>query len=548
MNENDIDADDSTNGITRRDVLGGLSALGTTALAGCSSVDLTAAGGAGLADVRVAQVLSPTSLDPLTHNGVPSEQVASQVFQGLYTYGNGMDLVPELAAGEPRMEEGGRTYTVQLVDDARFQNGKPVTAEDVKYSFEEPLKTKPEGSWDRPVPLNEWEVDMIERVRTPDDRTVVFELSYPYPAFDHVLTRLVVPKTVRERDLDAFARDPIGSGPFEVDLFKPGKYAILSRWEGYWDTPKPRVEEVKFIPVFSGLTRTMSLWTNQNQITETVEPKFWHVTKGFPNTRVSATDSFWYYYLGFNCNEGPTTDPRVRKAVDYCVDMDEMVEHMIAPAGRRQYSPLPRRLAEAWNMPLEEWEEIPKKKDIPRAKELFDEAGVEHWAPKIAVPATKSSGDELREKMAEAVVEGLGSATFLQATVDKYPWPVFQEKVLKGAGYDMFVGDWVGFPDPDSFTYPLFHEDNEGETNGVFYTNEEVMDQILAARKTATHERRKALYESAITTVLEDRVHLPLYMLRNSFGLSERVQGFEPHPMTTINPRFVSHENAIRLE
>ena len=548
----DVDADGSAkvehgmNGITRRDVLGGIGALGTTALAGCSDVDLTAS--SGVADVRVAQVLSPTSLDPLTLNGVPSEQVASQVFQGLYTYGNGMEIVPELAAREPHVSRGGRTYTAELVEDARFQNGQPVTAEDVKYSFEEPLQTKPERPWNRPAPPNEWEVDMIDTVKTPDERTLRFELSYPYPAFDHVLTRLVVPKAVRERDPEAFARDPIGSGPFEVDLFKPGKYAILSRWESYWDTPKPQVEQVKFIPVFSGLTRTMSLWTNQNQITETVEPKFWQVTKGFPNTRVSAVDSFWYYYLGFNCNKGPTTDPRVRQAIDYCVDMDEMVEHMIAPAGRRQYSPLPRRLAEEWEMPLKEWEQIPRTKDIPRAKELFNEAEVDHWAPKIAVPATKSSGDELREKMAEAVVEGLGSATFLQATVDNYPWPVFQEKILTGADYDMFVGDWVSFPDPDAFMYPLFHEDNEGETNGTFYTNDEVMDQLLRARRIDEHEKRKTLYKSAITTVLKDRVHLPLYMLRNSFGLSEKVKGFEPHPMTTINPRFVSHENNIHLE
>lgn len=544
MNKNLI----QTNGITRRKVLEGLGLLGTSALAGCSSIDVTASEGAGLADVRVAQVLSPTTLDPLTIKDVPSEQVASQVFQGLYTYGESTEIVPELAERKPEVSNGGTTYTVHLAPEARFHNGQPVTAEDVKYSFEEPLTEQPEVPWERPAPSNEWKLGMIDSVKTSDEQTVRFELSYPYPAFDHVLTRLIVPKSVREKDPVAFARDPIGSGPFEVDLFKPGKYALLTRWEDYWDTPKPQVEQVKFIPVFSGLTRTMSLWTNQNHITETVEPKFWEVTKGFSNTRVESVDSFWYYYLGFNCNEGPTTDPRVRKAIDYCVNMDEMVKNMIAPAGKRQYSPLPRRLAKEWDMPLQEWAKIPHEKDIPRAKELFAEAGVDHWAPKIAVPGTKSSGDELREKIAEAVVEGLGSATFLQASVDKYPWPLFQEKILTGADYDMFIGDWVGYPDPDAFTYPLFHEDNEGETNGTFYQNEKLMEQLHKARKTDKRDKRKRLYESAITTVLEDRVHLPLYMLKNSFGLRDSVKGFTPHPMTTINPRFVGRKNSIFLE
>ncbi|WP_227380377.1 ABC transporter substrate-binding protein [Haladaptatus halobius] len=536
------------NGITRRKALEGLGLIGATTLAGCSNIKPTASQGVGLADMRIATVLSPTTLDPFMLKGIPSEQVISQIFQGLYTYGDSTDLVPELADGEPQVSNNGRTYTVKLAKEAKFQNGQPVTAEDVKYSFEEPLRKQPDVSWDHPTFANRWKLNMIEAVKTPNERTIRFELSHLYPSFHHVLTQFIVPKSVREADPKAFAHDPVGSGPFEVDLFKPGKYALLTRWKDYWDTPKPQIDQVKFIPVFSGITRTMSLWTNQNHIAETVEPKFWQVTKGFSNTRVSAVDSFWYYYLGFNCNEGPTTDPRVRKAIDYCVDMDEMVKNMINPAGKRQYSPLPRRLAEQWKMPLEEWENIPRKKNIPRAKELFDEAGIERWAPKIAVPGTKSSGDELREKMAEAVVEGLGSATFLQAKVDKYPWPVFQEKILTGADYDMFIGDWVGFPDPDSFMYPLFHEDNEGETNGTFYQNEEVMNKLSEARKSDQHEKRKQLYESAITTVLEDRVHLPLYMLKNSFALRDSVSGFSPHPITTINPRLVGSKHSVSLE
>lgn len=537
-----------TNGITRRTVLEGLGAAGLSSLAGCTGVDLTAARGAGTADMRIAQVLAPTTLDPLTTNGVPSEQVASRVFQGLYTYGEGTDLVPELAAGPPEESADGTTYTVELVPDARFQNGDPVTAEDVQYSFTEPLNEEPTGPWNRPSPAGEWELEVIDSVETPDDRTVRFHLAYPYPAFDHALTRLVVPRSVREADPEAFARDPVGSGPFEVDLFKPGKYALLTRWGDYWDSPKPKVDSVKFVPVYSGLTRTMSLWTHQNHLAETVEPKFWEVTDGFAGVDVEAVDSFRYYYLGFNCNEGPTSDPRVRTAVDYCVNMDEMVKNMVAPAGERQYSPLPRRVAEEWEMPLDEWEAIPNERDVRRAKELFDEAGVEQWAPSIAVPGTKSSGDELREKMAEAVVEGLGSATFLQATVDKYPWPVFQEKVLSGSGYDMFVGDWVGNPDPDSFAYPLFHENNEGETNGTFYKNEAVMEELLRARKTDERAKRRSLYESALTTVLEDRVHLPLYTLKSSFGVRSTVDGFAPHPMPTVDPRLVGPERSVSLD
>lgn len=538
---------DTIEGISRRTALQTLGLAGATALAGCQRIEgVIGDSGTGQSKIRIAMELPPTVLDPVVIDTVPSAQVASQIFQGLYTYGEGSKLVPELAEGKPEVSDNGTTYDVKLTPEAHFHNGHPVTAEDVKYSFTAPLSTDPQLPWRHGTPTK-WEVEMIKAIETPDEHTVTFKLNYPYPAFDHMLTRSIVPKAVREPDPATFASEPVGSGPYEVTRFVPGKYALLTRATNYWDTPTANIDQVKFVAVSAGLTRTMSLRSGQNQLIEPVHPKLWRATETIKTANVQSTDSYDYVYLGFNCNAGPAQDSRVRKAVDYCVNFDKMVRRMIEPAGVRQYGPVPRPMAEEWQFPIEEWKNIPYKRDVNTARRQLADAGVQAWAPTIAVPGTKSSGDELSEMLANAVVQGLNLAGFQQASAEKYAWPVFQKKILTGAAsdYDMFIGRWSGMPDPDTFVYPLFHWSLEGETNGTFYRNPDVMESLRKAHEIDMHNERKQLYADAITTLLEERVHIPIYRPKISFGVKQEVRGFSPHPIAEENPQLVGNDHAV---
>ncbi|WP_458188769.1 ABC transporter substrate-binding protein [Haladaptatus sp. NG-WS-4] len=535
MNEN-------TRELDRRTALKRIGAVaGSAALAGCAGV----AGDSGQ-QLRYAQVLTPVSVDPIAVDDPWSGQVQSLVFEGLYTYDYGMNLVPVLAKGNPKTSDDGKRYTIELREEARFQNGKPVTAEDVKYSYEKPNQ-------EETPPPTKWHVDTIETVKTPSERTVEFVLKHPYPGFGHALTRPVVPKAVREQNPKAFGKTTtLGSGPYRLDRFKPGKYATLTAWNDHWRSQGEAIRRAKFVPNHAGLARTMSLKTGQNDVVERIQPKLWQTTKDFPDSKVVSTESYHYHFVGFNCSSGtPTAKPTVREGIDALLSMDELVKHVVEPAGRRQYSPLPRQVATSWNMPVEEWKTIPKKKNHHEAKKLIkEEAGVKSWSPKIAVPGTKSSGDKMREKIAETIVHGLKKMGFRKARTEKYPWPKFRELATTGdqGNYAMFVGSWAGYPDPDTFLYPLFHSNNEGLTNGTYYRDESLMERIENARQTANHEERKRLYEKSIRTILEQRVHLPAYTLHNSFGVKDRVSGFRPHPVSQSNPRLVSPDGSVSLD
>ena len=541
---NDPRSSDGATTLTRRDALKGLAGLATAGgLAGCTADALPTRELPGnyRGDLlRYGQVLPPISLDPVEAEDPWSMQAARRVFQSLYVFDRETNLVPVLADGPPETSEDGTRYTVSLREEPRFHDGSRLSPADVKYSFEAPM--------DEATP-NRWKVDMIEEIATPDDSTVEFRLRHPYPNFDHSLTQPVVSKVSREGNAEAFGREfAVGTGPYRVHTFKPGIYALLDRWDDYWGQA-PKVSWLKFASVHSGLARTMSLKTGQNDIVERVQPKFWSATEGFPNADILRIPSYTSYYLGFNTSSGPLSNPRVREAVDYLVSMDDFVEDVVGEDGRRQYGPVPNRVAEEWGFPLEEWRGIPHRKNTNRAASIvraeLKDMDVKGWSPTVVAP----HNDYLARKLAAKVAHALKGIGYRRARSKTHHWHEFGETITSGnqGDYAMFVTSRAGGPDPDSFLYPMVHENMQGITAGTYYDRESVMRGLLAARRTSDRAERESSYEDAISTLLEDRAIIPAFTLDNSFGVKRHVGGFEPHPMAAYNPMTLTPEGEPSL-
>jgi peptide/nickel transport system substrate-binding protein len=531
--------------LSRRNALKGIAGLATAGgLAGCTADALPTRelpGNYRGGVLRYGQVLPPISLDPVEAEDPWSMQAIRRVFQGLYAFDRDTNLVPVLADGPPEVSEDGTRYTVTLRDEPRFHEGSRLSPADVKYSFEAPFR---EGT------ANRWKLDMIEEVETPDDSTVEFTLKYPYPNFGQSLTQPVVPKTVREGNAAAFGHEfAVGTGPYRLHTFKAGKYALLDRWEDYWGRT-PNVPWLKFVNVHSGLARTTSLETGQNDIVERVQPKFWSATEGFANADVVKAPGYTSYYLGFNTSSGPTSNPRVREAVDYLVSMDEFVEEVVGEDGRRQYGPVPPQVAERWGFPREEWRGIPHRKNTRRAaaivREELSAMGIKGWSPTVVAP----HDDYLARKLAAKVAHALKGLGYRRARSKTHHWRHFGETVTSGnrSDYAIFVTPRAGGPDPDSFLYPLVHENTQSVTNGIYYNEEPVMSKLLDARRTTDRAERKGYYEAATSTLLEDRAVIPAFALDNSFGVKRRVAGFEPHPMAAYNPMTLTPDGEPSLD
>lgn len=479
-------------------------------------------GGGEGQELYFAQVKGALDFDPIVLNDVPSAQIAGQMFEGLYTYNeDATGIEPVLAAmDEPEIENDGQRYTVEIDENATFHNGDPVTAEDVAYSFTAPLEEETE---------NAGEVDMIDTVEAIDESTVQFDLAYPFGAFNFTLLRAVVPQAVREEDAEAFNHEnPVGSGPFQFSEWQEGEYTRIERHDDYWGENGAELGFVEFRGVEEQSTRVTTLQTGENDVIETIPPQLYDQVEGMDDVGIDETPGIGYFYLAFNCNEGPTADPQVREAVDYCFSMDQEVANYVEPAGVRQYGPFPQSVIDAWEFPTDEWEQIPHDKDIEQAQQLFEEAGVpSDYDWRIIVPP-----DDMREQIGIGVGNGLQEAGFENVEVQRLDWGAFTEQYLSGdeGDFNMYTLGWSGSPDPEAFTYYLFAQESEGVTQGHYYRNDEVDQQIMDARQSADREERRQLYIDSTTTLLEDRVHLPAYNLLNSYAYKSNVSGYQSHP------------------
>lgn len=524
------DSSNTSSALGRRSFIATGIAAGTAMVAGCVGDDGDEGADTG-EDGRLQVGLdnSPIEFDPIVLNDIPSHQVCAQLYSALYQYDDGLGFVPDLAADEMEIVDD-TTYRVELRDDAEFHNGDPVTVDDVIYSMTAPVEEE--------TP-NAPNFDGIEEFEV-DGNTIEFNLETPEPDFPvGALMSFIVPEDVREEDPDAFMTDPVGSGPFQFDEWSEGDFVRVERWDDYWGEETANLAEVEFEPIEESTTRVTALETGSSDVIQGIPPDLFPQVEDMDEASITSVEAFGYFYLGFNCNEGPTADPLVREAVDLCFSMDRAVENFVEPAGQRAYAPLNRPIIEEWGFPEDEWAEIQHQEpDLDAAADLLDEAGVspDNWEPTVIVPP-----DDMRENIGVSVMNGLEELGY-DTQVQRLEWGTYLDTFTTGDpdDYHMYALGTGGGPDPENILPWEFSHDTQGTNSGLFYFNDEMDERLTTAGQITDRQARKEHYEFVIETILEDRVHIPAYTLDNSWGVNDVVQDLSIHPSSHYNPRLHS--------
>ena len=459
--------------------------------------------------------VDPPTLDPHLTTDATSAQVIVEVFGGLVTIDRNLDVVPDLAESWG-ISADGRVYTFRIRPDAVFHDGKPVTAEDVRWSLEratDPLTEAPNvdqylGDIVGVDAKLAGDVLEISGVRVINERTIEITIDASKSFFLAKMTyptAFVLDRENIEANPKNWFRKPNGTGPFKMTEYKVGETLILSRHDAYHLGPA-KVAEVEMI--LSGGT-SMLMYENDEidiagvglaDLDRLLEP-----SHSLNAELTRAAPSFSVQYIGLNVNEPPLDDVKVRQALNLAIDKREIATIVLGDQVVPAKGILPP------GFPGFSESVSGYKFDPIKAKQLLLESkygnDLDNLPPiTITTPGSFGANVSLDMEVVLAMWEkNLGITTEFQQT----EFATFL-KDLNKRRFQMFDIGWIAdYPDPENFLDILFYSDSSN--NHTNYNNPEV-DALLEKARVETDETlRFSIYNEVEQTILDDAPWIPLW-------------------------------------
>ncbi len=460
----------------------------------------------------------PVGLDPHVTSAYSSFQILENVLDTLVTLDAEQNLQASLAESWD-VSEDGLTVSFHLRDGVKFSNGRDLSADDVVYTFNRILDPET-GSG------SSWKLGGVTDISAADASTVVFTLEAPNPG---LITKLAVDKTMgiiaKENVEDGTINtQPMGTGPFMITDFQPGVKVMLERNPNYWQAGLPYLDAVDIRIISDESVRRTALVTGDVDWAISVPAQSVEELKGRDDVVVDSTAAGSYWYIGVNLGRDPISDAKVRQAISYAINRDQIAE--AATFGQAQATEEPIPASSAWSFGYAPYEE-----SLDKAKSLLAEAGVADGFELEIMPTTQYEESIRIAQVLQAQLAPLG----IKASIRTLEWAEWLEE--EGAGnYDTYVCSWNVLVDPDDYYYAQHHT---GEVfNFTGYSNASVDELLDKGRLTQDFAERKAIYEQVNKQIVDDAPYIYLYNPLNINAYRLNVQGYAARPDQAI--RFVN--------
>ncbi|MBH5336520.1 peptide-binding protein [Streptomyces pactum] len=491
---------------------------------GCAVVAAVGAGGLTLMSsseeeaepIRVGAVEVVTGLDPAGVYDSGSWSLFSNVYQSLMTFRPGsLQPVPDAASSCGFEGNGLTTYVCTLRDDVSFSDGREMTAQDVKFSFDRIRAIKDDQG---PHTL----LSTLKKVRTEGDRKVVFELSTPDATFPYKIATgagsIVDSKTYpadRLRTDDKVS----GSGPYVLAAYKKGESAELrpnDKYRGAAGTGGP-----VNLRYFTSAAAVSSAWKKKevDVVSGGMPPKeLADINPADPDTKVveSAAANARTLVLDQMAKDSPVKEKAVRRALAAVLDRDAISRDVYA----RTVDPLYSLIPQGVNGHKTPFHDSYPKPDPDRAREMLTEAGLTEPV-KLTIGHAKGTMNEAEAKLIQRQLNATG---LFEVKLRGSDFAVFQENISAHA-FDAFLISWVAdYPDPDTFTTPLVGPDPVWR-NG--YKSKQIQSLIERTQEEPKRERTAEDFRTVQQIVADDVPIIPLWQQKDYVLSSNEVSGTE---------------------
>ncbi|KMY54479.1 peptide ABC transporter substrate-binding protein [Bacillus sp. FJAT-27231] len=481
-------------------------------MAGCKGEEASSASSRAAKQLVYGTEMEIEQVNPVLDE---NQEIDSLIFRGLTKPTETNDIAPDLAKGW-EISPDHLIYTFTLRDDAKWEDGKPVTAEDVKFTLD---KVRDPGT-NTPIAGDFSEIKSVEVLK---ENEVQVTLSNPFPPLLDKLKIGILPKhLLQNEDINKtdFNQHPIGNGPFKLKEWDNDHTITLVRNDKYYGL-KPNLEEIVFKHVPDPNTRALQLKTGEIDLAllEPNQMKSVKEDEGFTVHTISTAD---YRAVMYNCRNPLFKDAKVRQAMNFAIDREAIVKGMLSGKGEAAYGPLQRSWA---NSPQKEMYAYDPKK----AKELLKEAGWKKGSDGILVKDGKRFEFELVSPITDPIRTALGNVVAEQLKplgISVTPKPL-DWNAIKIDQADAFVIGWGSEFDPDDHTYRVFHSSQIGDGlyNMGAYRSDKVDQLLTEARIADNQEERKVLYGEFQKELAVDPPFNFLVYLDALYGVNKKVSG-----------------------
>ncbi|TVR90575.1 MAG: glutathione ABC transporter substrate-binding protein, partial [Spirochaetaceae bacterium] len=292
--------------------------LGAAILIGCAPSEEAAVEESHLI---VANFAETQTMDPRAVEDTASHWINNQIFDGLVRRTDDMGVEPALATDWSFVDD--RTIEFNLRQGVTFHNGVEFTAEDVKFTYETLLDRSLGFAGRSRLAM----ID-VENIEVVDDYTIRIPTNEPFAAVLTYLAHsssLIVSKAAVEEYGADFGANPVGTGPFKLARWDRGTAVHLERFDEHWRGPA-QVERLTFRGIPEGSSRTIEVETGGVHVAQTIPETDFNRLRENNNVELHEYAAMRLHYILFNTQEEPFNDVRVRQAISYALDIEELAE------------------------------------------------------------------------------------------------------------------------------------------------------------------------------------------------------------------------------
>ena len=515
-------------------------------------------------DTLIIGILSPNGVfNPLLRESAYDADIVDVVWSPLLEVSHD-GLVVSGIAELPKISEDGKRYEFTLKDGIKWQDGTPITSQDVEFTFKYIMDKTYTGIYEREsLDIVGWKdyrdgiTSNIAGFEIIDDKNFVINLnsangkSINYFVIDILAKHVYGADYVQgnAKDIEKYNRTPFGNGPYKFVSYKDGEEVVLVANENFYKG-KPKVENL----IFRSVNETNQVLLLQNgdidivRQTLPVSAENLQLIKQIGHANAVITENLGYGYIAINHAEPILQDINVRKALVYGLDRGSVVQ--AAFGGFANVIDIPQSTV-SWAYP-EDGNYVKYSYDPEKAKVLLDEAGWkvgsdgirEKDGMKLSLKFLASSPNSLNDILVPIMINNYKDIG-IELKAEQMEFRTLLDKQSEARegkfSYHLAFLAWNLTADPDSSD--VFG--TNGPSNKIRYSNPVVDDLLKRALSELDRGKRAELYNELYKELSDDLPYVFLYQRKNMDAYSSRVKGIEG---VTPYRSFLSDIENITLE